>query len=96
MNDFDDRAFLAEAETAGSDDIDFVTDAVLFEGCLEVLYDQSAFGSLAAGTSAAKDLKMSGTFLDSAAFLRYESVALLPEFQRLLRSFLDGRQVIDG
>ena len=106
-NDFDDRAFLAEAETAGSDDIDFVTDAVLFEGCLEVLYDQSAFGSLAAGTSAAsiksvffpssaKDLQMSGTFLDSAAFLRDESVALLPEFQRLLRSFLDGRQVIDG
>ena len=95
-DDFDDRTLFAETETAGGYDLHLVREAVLGQGCLQVLYDQGAFGGFATGTAAAEDLHVAGSFLDAAAFFRNKGVALLPEFEIALRPFLDAREVING
>ncbi len=82
-DDLDDGTFFAETETARHQDVHLVGDTVFLEGLPEVLHDFRAFGGLAARASAAQDLQVRGTFVQTAGFLRNGPVPLLPNGQGL-------------
>ena len=52
-HNFDNGAFLAEAEAAGNEDVDLVGDPAFLQHGLETFYDPGTFGGLATGTAAA-------------------------------------------